>query len=299
MRLNLTLFFLFIAGECSLVWAQVALCCTIFFMSLCLYVFKCEHWVHATEMCSGFPQRVIDAILEYDGRGISFVCTKCRIRSESSSTGNTQPLMIELMDQLFQQLRGLCSTVHGLVEQVKTPSTKPPPEPTPAPPLDTRPLGPPSPSEDQRSIIRREIKELNEINKRRNSIIVKGLSADSPRDLAQKFSALSQEVLGTPVTLNDVTPVPNQRNIFRAKILDDSARKQILDKAKTLRDSAYDGVFISCDLTYAQRAEQFARRQARRAETNGPSNLSAAFAVNPAPIPKLTDPWGPPARETP
>ena len=160
-----------------------------------------------------------------------------------------------------------------------------PPNHLPSPPLHhpTRPLGPPSPSEDQRSIIRREIKKLNEINKRRNSIIVKGLSADSPRDLAQTFSALAQEVLGTPVTLNDVTPVPNHRNIFRAKILDDSARKQILDKAKTLRDSAYDCVFISCDLTYAQRAEQFARRQARRAESNGPSNLSAASAVNPAP----------------
>ena len=33
---------------------------------------KCEHWVHGTEMCSGLPQRVIDAILEYDGRGIRF-----------------------------------------------------------------------------------------------------------------------------------------------------------------------------------------------------------------------------------
>ena len=29
---------------------------------------KCEQWVHSTEMCSGLPQRVIDTIMEYDGR---------------------------------------------------------------------------------------------------------------------------------------------------------------------------------------------------------------------------------------
>ena len=79
-----------------------------------------------TEMCSGLPQKVIDAIMEYDGSGINFVCTKCRIRRETSSTGNPQPLMIELMDRLFQQLKGLCSTVQGLVNQDETLSAKPP-----------------------------------------------------------------------------------------------------------------------------------------------------------------------------
>ena len=34
-------------------------------------------------------------------------------------------LMIELMDQLFQQLKDLCSTVQCLVDQVKTLSAKP------------------------------------------------------------------------------------------------------------------------------------------------------------------------------
>ena len=226
----------------------------------------CEHWVHSTEMCSGLPQKVIDAIAEYDGRGISFSCTKCRIRKESSSSGNLQPLMTELMDQLFQQLRGLCSTVQGLVDQVKALSTKPPQPDPPAPNPD-----PPAPiptQSDYKSAIRHEIKEMNEINKRRNSIIIKGLTADSPRDLTHKFSLLTQEVMGTSVTVSDVSSIPNHRNIFRAKILNDDLRKLVLDKSKSLRGSAYNDVYISRDLTYAQRAEMFARRQARRAEAN-------------------------------
>ena len=151
----------------------------------------CEHWVHETEMCSGLPQKVIDAITQYDGSGISFVCTKCRIRKESSSSGNLQPLMTQLMDQIFQQLRGLCSTVQGLVDQARALSAKPsPPQPDPTAP---KPDPVPVPTQsDYKSAIRHEIKEMNEINKRRHSVIIKGLAADSPQDLTHKFSLLTQ-----------------------------------------------------------------------------------------------------------
>ena len=37
----------------------------------CIGCDKCEVWVHGTEMCSGLPQNVIDAILEYSGEGIN------------------------------------------------------------------------------------------------------------------------------------------------------------------------------------------------------------------------------------
>ena len=243
----------------------------------------CEHWVHNTEMCSGLPQKVIDAIMEYDGSGINFVCTKCRIRRETSSTGNPQPLMIELMDQLFQQLKGLCSTVQGLVNQVETLSAKPPVMPTPPAPLPN-PSPPPNLSQDDyKAAIHKEVKEINEINKRRNSIIIKGLVADSTRDLSQKFSLLTQEVMGTPVMLSDVTCIPNHSNIYRAKILNDDIRKQVLDKSKFLRGTVYNDVFISRDLTYSQRAERFARRQARRSEANNVPQQPPASSSVPAP----------------
>ena len=104
---------------------------------------KCEHWVHCTEMCSGLPQRMIDAIIEYEGTGISFVCTKCRIKRESSSSNNAQPLMVELVTQIFQQMKGLCNTVQSLMDQVKVLSSKPPaPAPMPTPAAPTPPSNP-------------------------------------------------------------------------------------------------------------------------------------------------------------
>ena len=245
----------------------------------------CERWVHCTEMCSGLPQRVLDAITEYDGRGINFVCTKCRIMRESSATNNAQPLMMELVTQIFQQMKGLCHTVQNLIDQVKVVSSKPAPAPVPAPhPAQPTSDHPVKPSQDEyKSAIRKEIQEMNEREKRRTSIIVKGLTASSPKDLAQKFSQLTQEVMGTPATLADVTPIPGHANIYRAKLLNEDVRKQVLDKSKSLRGTDYSRVYISRDLTYAQRAELFARRQARRAEAG--IQLDAAPTGPPAPIP--------------
>ena len=229
---------------------------------------KCEHWAHSTEMCSGLPQRVIDAISEYDGRGINFVCTKCRLKQECSSSkpNQAQPLMMELITQIFQQMKGLCNTVQSLMEQVKTVSSKPPPAPTPST-VTTPP--PAKPSQDEyRVAIRREVQEMNEREKRRSSIIVKGLSANSSREIAQKFSQITQDIMGFPTSLSDITQIQRHSGMFRAKILDDEVRKRVLEKSKSLRGTDYGGVYISRDLTFAQRGELYARRQARRAEAS-------------------------------
>ena len=122
---------------------------------------------------------------------------------------------------------------------------------------------------------------MNEREKRRSSIIIKGLKANSPRDLAQKFSQLTQELMSFPTTLTDVTQIPRHANIFRAKILDEAVRKQVLDRSKSLKGTNYSQVYISRDLTYAQRAELFARRQARRAEANNQPASSSSSSAQP------------------
>ena len=255
---------------------------------------KCEYWVHSTEMCSGLPQKVIDAITEYDGRGINFVCTRCRIKRESSASNNPQPLMMELVAQIFQQMKGICSTVQNLVNQVKAISSKPQPTPIPAQTTPTAPPAPNPPPEEYKTVIRKEVLEMREREKRRSSIIVKGLSASSPRDLAQKFSQLTNEVMGFPTSLSDVTPIPGHTAIYRAKILDDEVCKQVLDKAKTLkRTNSHSNVYITRDLTYSQRAELFARRQARRAEAgNQPGTAPSDPVTEPVSDPDTPAPGG-------
>ena len=83
----------------------------------CIGCDSCERWVHDTEMCSGLPQKLINAIAEHDGAGISFYCTLCRItrqKASSSSSSQSQGPMIELIMQLFQQIQGNVANLRKL-----------------------------------------------------------------------------------------------------------------------------------------------------------------------------------------
>ena len=72
--------------------------------------------------------------------------------------------------------------------------------------------------------------------------------------------------MGSEVSLSEVATIPNHPDVFRAKIMNEDHRKLVLEKAKHLRDSNFHSVYVSRDLTFAQRAELFQRRQSRRAE---------------------------------
>ena len=241
---------------------------------------KCECWVHNTEMCSGLPQHVIDAIVKYDGAGISFICLNCRLdRGKSPSGGLTASK--DVIAQLSQQIKGICAIVRELVEQVKVltsvaPAQKPIPtsssQPDPQPTAVPRPQ---QPAVDYRSIVHEELKEMREREKRRQSVIIKGLRASSSGDLTSKFEQLTEQVMGSKVSLSDVSSISGHPNIYRAKIMSDDLRKTVLEKAKMLRDTDYSSVYISRDLTYAQRSELFARRKARQSEPVHTQNLSA------------------------
>ena len=104
---------------------------------------------------------------------------------------------------------------------------------------------------------------MQERAKRQQSIIIKGMHAQSPSDLARKFGELSLSFTGTRVVLSDVVSIPNHTDLFRAKIMDEDDRKLVLEKAKTLKDTEHNDVFIRRDLTYAQRKDLRERRAQR------------------------------------
>lgn len=183
---------------------------------------ECEVWVHDSEMCSGLPQDVIDAISRHNGQGIKFVCTKCRINvttsKQSSPPGGNDPPVVELVAQLFQQLKGLCSSVQYLLEMSKARPLDIPasagqavPEPAPVahpfiqPTHTTGPVTTPAQalgtSESYRQIVREELKELDEQRKRRNSLVVRGLGAGDGDEAIQKFGMVSEYLTGQKVAL--------------------------------------------------------------------------------------------------
>lgn len=263
---------------------------------------ECETWVHDSEMCSGLPQDMIDAIARHNGEGIKFVCTKCRIESSStrptSPSAQANPQVVDLVAQLFQQLRGLCSSVQYLLELSKS---SPPtsssllgvanPELTNGaasachPPQAAQMTAPaaayyPPPqthsSDSYRQIVREELKELDEQRKRRNSLVVRGLASGNAEAAARRFEDVSEYLTGHKVKLTDVVKIQGESDLYRGKINDDEARKSLLDKAKRLKDSdQFQGVFIRRDLTYNQRQLLRARRAAPQDPMSGPPRPSS------------------------
>ena len=127
------------------------------------------------------------------------------------------------------------------------------------------------PSDGYRVMVREELKELQEREKRKESVIIRGLEASSPSDLVIKFSELTQHLMGTTVEISEVKAIPSHPDIYRAKIINANNRKLVLDNAKNLRGTRYDKVFIKRDLTYAQRGELRERRLNRQAQEHASS----------------------------
>lgn len=234
----------------------------------------CETWVHSTEMCSGLPRNVLDAILEYDGQGIKFQCMNCRLgkqQGRQSVSSGADSEMKETLRQLFQQFRGMCAILTDLTSQVKALTQR---ASTPQSTALVQQPTPDSPAPD-RKLIREELTEMRERDKRRQSIIIKGLVATGPADAAAKFNQLTETQFGARVDLAEVMPIPNHPSMFRAKIIPEEQRKLVLDNAKKLKGSAYSSVYISRDLTRAQRTELYEKRRARLNQNQNQSSSGA------------------------
>lgn len=266
---------------------------------------ECETWVHDSEMCSGLPQDMIDAIARHNGEGIKFVCTKCRIKSSStrpsSQSGRSDSQVVELVAQLFQQLRGLCGSVQYLLELSKSrPSVPldPPrvvnpelanttanihlsPQAAPGNTSLVAPMVSPhtQTSDSYRQIVREELRELDEQRKRRNSLVVRGLAASNAEEAAHRFEVISEYLTGRKVGLTDVVKIQGESDLFRGKINDDEVRKSVLDKAKQLKNSEqFHTIFIRRDLTYNQRQLLKARQAVARDPVSGPPRPSRTYS---------------------
>ena len=188
----------------------------------------------------------------------------------------------ELIQQLFLSVKGICSAVMELTVRMDKAFSKnqtvlpqgAQPQNVTQPPTPANP-DPANPPGDYRSVIRQEMREMQERAKRRQSVVIKGMQAQSGRDYISKFGDLSHSFTGTRVELSEVVPIPNHSDLFRAKILDDDHRKLVLDRAKNLRDTEHAHIFIRRDLTYAQRNELRERRAQRNSEDTAHGQGSA------------------------
>ena len=251
---------------------------------------RCENWFCPTSMCMGIKESAIQAIHEDGGTAILFICTDCRFKAAAlTPKGPGQ-------EQLLTSFKSLCSLVQNLnsnVDSLKTSVTQlqamvgssqaspaqsgtgaallalPPP-----PPADGTASGAPIPPPQEtlstavRVVVREEMREERERQKRVRSVMVFGISAGSDDEFSTIFKQVARSLLGCYVDFNGIVCINRGSNIYRLNIGDLDTRKNLLEKAKTLKDHAnFSHVNIRRDLTIAQRQELKRR---------GRSNMQAA-----------------------
>ena len=267
---------------------------------------RCNRWFHPSSMCMGISEVLIAGIQTDGGGSVLFACTECK--TENSKGGNVNNSAFK---QLMQTVKTLCETVQALSAQVATlksepcRSSGPRPNGDPQPPSTVPPVKGSSDESKLRILIREEAREMAEREKRKASIIIRGVNAQSVASFRPVFNGISSFLIGSEVALSDIVCISKEKKLFRAKVNDDDARKQLLDNARNLGNSSFSDIFISKDLTYQQRGELRARRDQRNKRSNegnssgenrpvGASNGSAAAATIVAPPPANLAPPAPP-----
>ena len=233
---------------------------------------RCKFSVHASQKCSGLPPRAVKVIQEFGKAGVSYVCTGCRLSAEGHTNGNNAA-----NNQLLEMVKGLTSTVQALQVQVDILSRVN--RDTPAQPVAQNPpnrmltnANQLAGDSDFRKLMFNEMIEMRERDKRTKSVIIRGLG-DNVDSLPARFSDVVRHLFPDPnvsIRLQDIVPI--KADLVRAKITSDEDRKNLLQKSKQLKDSAFASVFISRDLTLRQREEMRKRRGMRPQIQGGTQN---------------------------
>ena len=219
---------------------------------------KCSTWTH--QGCSGLTRNVFDVIAKNKNKGVTYVCTTCRLSKPSS--GKTDPAGVL---QLLETVKELASSVRLMSEEIKNLQSVRAKQTTNVPAVLPNSL-------EIKKILHDEAREIREREKRAKSIIIRGLG-DQPGAVRTGFNDvvafLFNGVEGGPraVELSEIVPINS--NLVRAKLTNDVLRRDILDRAKNIKGSQFDGVYVKRDLTFNQRSAMKARFQVRDSSNSG------------------------------
>ena len=212
---------------------------------------KCRKLFHAETACLGVSECVVGALLEATDGSVHYMCCSCRFRVEGlggSESGDALSQMLCIIGDLAARVRGLSDDMAAIHRM--------------CPPGDLSGSQPEEGSSRPSSVVD-EVREVMEREKRKSSIILRGLGSLPVDQVQQAFDGICQYLGLESAVLVDVIKVND--NTYRAKIVDHRHRLGILASARNLRNSTdYRRVFVQRDLTYAQRSEVIARRVSRR-----------------------------------
>lgn len=217
---------------------------------------ECKQWCHGSQVCTGLPKDFVKEVLKHQGKGVKYVCTKCRLQTPAATKGGTmdQAELVSLrdcMNQMFNTIAGLSNMVRTIDMRLSDKSN------------DNFPSAGIVDESTVRALIREETRELQERDKRKNSIIIRGLLYGE--DFQDRFNTIVSFLYpgsSAPITLKDVVPI--SPSLVRAKISSLGVKQDLLSRSSKLSKSPFSNVYISRDLTYLQREELRKRRAARQ-----------------------------------
>ena len=130
---------------------------------------------------------------------------------------------------------------------------------------------------ENRAVFREEVRELMERDKRKESVIVRGISCAGEREFREKFAQVTGAVIGRSINPDSFFCIDQSKNLYRISILDSNLRKNLLDNAKNLKNNSdFRNVYLNRDLTFKQRQDLKTRREnlTRTVTPNGDSSLN-------------------------
>ena len=243
---------------------------------------RCGHRIHSKQTCSGLTSRFASQLINYSGDSIQFkfICNSCKaaplvrddtdlktsIQNLSKTVQDLSALVSSLMDwkasldtDLCESVRKLSSSVSGLLEWRDSLAGN---HSTVAG-LSVSSAPPPPALNDSRAIIQEELVELREREKRRDSIVVRGLDYVDEIDFRNRFEQLSTLLINKSVHLSDITQLSPR--FVRARITNKEDRSLLLSSTSRLRNNRlFSSIFVSRDLTFRQREEIKRRRGIQR-----------------------------------
>ena len=247
---------------------------------------SCDLWAHIGQACSGLPEKLAAEILNHDCDAVQYICNKCRSKPKSPKTDNA---VLNSLSQINTTLEGIAVGLAELqswrVEMTEWRSQMMQQQVS-----QGRTSPPHLVSGDMHAIIRSELTELRERDKRRETIIVKGIDSRTETEFIEKFNSITEILIDKRLDPTEITRINSK--IVRLKILNKHDRLKLLTSSsqlKHLKDFAH--VYISKDLTYKQRTELLDRRRTARAQPRD----SVATGANSIP---LNSPASPPRSQT-
>lgn len=202
----------------------------------------CSRRFHDTSLCTGLAEAAIQALKDVGNQGVGYECTGCRIMNDIQNQGGGPNGSGDGsgMSQLHDTVKALCATVKDLEKKISALTN------SQANTNTFNLLSALSNYPDISPAIKKEILEVEERRKRKESVIFRGLVSADIDDAKEKIAQVTAVVLGSPLPVSNLFCIDQGRGIYRAECTNVTLRDDLLQKASILQDTEeYKDIYVN------------------------------------------------------